>query len=286
MRNLTIKRTKSFVGTIVKVKVYIEDPAANELTINKVPCRKLGTLKNGEEKTFQIGEQGAKVFVIGDRLSKSYCNDMYQLSDGQKDVVLTGKNTFSLLTGHPFRFDDNESPEALENRKKSKRRGCVVMGLALLLGMVLGFISAFYEAPAEPKTFSAQGMSITLTDAFEEFDGEEFTVAYGSEDFVVLGLKEEFSLQEGFADYTLEEYGNLVLENNGMEDFTLDSFEGLTYFEYVSTDPETNDDYYYFSCVYKASDAFWLIHFAALDADADAYLDQMVAAAKSVEFDP
>ena len=50
MRNLTIVRRKSFVACLAKMKVYIEDPASNELVINKIPCRKLGELKNGEEK--------------------------------------------------------------------------------------------------------------------------------------------------------------------------------------------------------------------------------------------
>ncbi|MBP1575986.1 MAG: hypothetical protein J6A68_00485 [Oscillospiraceae bacterium] len=47
MRNLTIKRTKSFVGCLGKMKIYIEDPTSNELLINNTPCRKIGDLKNG-----------------------------------------------------------------------------------------------------------------------------------------------------------------------------------------------------------------------------------------------
>ena len=49
MRNLTIHREKTFVGSLVKLKVYIEDTLVNELEINGIPCRKLGDLKNGEE---------------------------------------------------------------------------------------------------------------------------------------------------------------------------------------------------------------------------------------------
>ena len=60
MRNLTIKRNKTFVACLAKMKVYIEDASANDLTINGIPCRKLGDLKNGEEKNFSIGENAAK----------------------------------------------------------------------------------------------------------------------------------------------------------------------------------------------------------------------------------
>lgn len=283
VRNLIIKRIKSVVACVSKVKVYIEDPAANELMINKVPCRKLGELKNGEEKTFQIGEQGAKIFVIGGKLSKGYCNEMYQLSDGQKDVYLSGKNMFNPLVGNPFRFDENEGVEIIENRKKGTRKGVAILCVSMLVGAVAGvFVGCNQQAQA--KTFSAQGMSITLTDSFREFDAEGFTVGYEAGDVAVIGLKEAFSLMEGFEDYTLEEYGNLVLENNEMDFCELETLEGLTYFEYLYTDPDTNEDYQYFSCVYKASDAFWLIHFVTLEEEVETYAEQVVSWAKSVEF--
>ena len=66
MRNLTIMRAKSVVACAATMKVYIEDPMCDDLTINGLPCRFLGKLKNGEVKTFQIDESAAKVFVIAD----------------------------------------------------------------------------------------------------------------------------------------------------------------------------------------------------------------------------
>ena len=80
MRNLTIKRAKSVVACLAKVKVYIEDSFADDLEINGVRCRKLGDLKNGEEKTIPadsvilsvgytpapIAEKAKHIHVIGD----------------------------------------------------------------------------------------------------------------------------------------------------------------------------------------------------------------------------
>ena len=34
MRTLTVKRKKKFTASLAKMKVYIEDPQANEITIN------------------------------------------------------------------------------------------------------------------------------------------------------------------------------------------------------------------------------------------------------------
>lgn len=122
MRNLIIKRTKSSVGCLMKMKVYIEDPAG-ELTINDTPCRKLGDLKNGEERTFPIGSEAVKVFVISDKLSKDYCNEYYQLPEGQEDISLSGKNKFNPASGNAFRFDNNESEGIATNRKKGTKKG-------------------------------------------------------------------------------------------------------------------------------------------------------------------
>ena len=140
MRNLTIKRKKKFVACLGKLKVYIEDAQTNELIISGVPCRKLGDLKNGEEKTFEIGEDAAKVFVIADTLSKDYCTEFYQLSEGQDDIVLTGENYFNPANGNAFRFDNNNSEEVLAARKKSNKKGATVLIIAIIVGFIIGFI--------------------------------------------------------------------------------------------------------------------------------------------------
>ena len=40
MRTITIKRTKSLIGSISKMKIYIEDQYADEIKINGTPCKK------------------------------------------------------------------------------------------------------------------------------------------------------------------------------------------------------------------------------------------------------
>ena len=67
MRNLTITRRKSFVGCAMKDQIYIRDALAQEIIIDGVPCRKLGDIKNGESKTFQIedGEQQNDTITVG-----------------------------------------------------------------------------------------------------------------------------------------------------------------------------------------------------------------------------
>lgn len=140
MRKLTIKRTKSFVGCLAKMKIYIEDNSSDEIIINDIHCRKLGDLKNGEEKTFEIEEQSAKVFVIADKLSKNYCSEFYELPDGKEDICLSGKNCFNPASGNAFRFDNNNSEAALENRKRGSSKGLVILIVAIIVGAAIGFL--------------------------------------------------------------------------------------------------------------------------------------------------
>lgn len=142
MRTLTIKRTKRFVAFLVKMKIYVEDPTSDEIVINKVPCRKLGTLKNGEEKSFQIDDGAAKVFAIADQLSKDYCNEYYQLPEGTEDIFLSGRNHFNPASGNAFRFDGNDNEEIIANRKKNNVKGVVVLIVSIIVGAILGFLIA------------------------------------------------------------------------------------------------------------------------------------------------
>lgn len=288
MRNLTIKREKSFVGSLAKMKVYIEDPTSNEICINDISCRKIGDLKNGEEKTFQIDEQEVKIYVIADKLSKNYCNEFYQLSAGQEDVFLSGKNKFNPANGNAFRFDNNESEENIANRKRGTRKGLLILIVAAIVGAVVGYSitsNLFSNKTPDPKDFSSNGMTITLTDEFVKTDVENYTVAYDSKNVAVFALKEAFTLAEGFQDYTLEQYGNLVLQNNNLSSSKLQNLEGLTEFEYEFTNPDTKDTYKYFSFVYKSNDAFWLVQFATLTENVDECSSKIIEWAKTISFE-
>lgn len=136
MRNLTVKREKSFVACLITMKVFAEDKEHGETVIDGTPCRRIGELKNGEEKTFPIGEDDVKIFVIADELSKSFCFDCYALPAGSEDVFLSGRNRFSLSSGNSFRFDNNDSAES--RRKKSGHRGTAVMIISVIDGAVCG----------------------------------------------------------------------------------------------------------------------------------------------------
>ncbi len=287
MRNLTIKRIKSGVAALAKMKVYIEDTVSNELYINGVPCRKLGDLKNGEEKTFPIEDHSAKLFVIADKLSKDISNEFYQIPAGTEDITLSGKNKYNPATGNAFRFEGVSNAETKKNRKKNTILGVVILCVAVVVGAAIGFISnsdtIFRKAP-EAKTFSCEGMSITLTDVFSEEEYSGYTACYDSANVAVFTIKESAALLEEYGIVTLDDYSALILETNGVAPYDLKNVEGIPCFEYEFENPETNETYHYVTYMYQAPDAFWIVQFSVLADTYPEYKTVITDWAKSVEF--
>ena len=287
MRKLTVKREKSFVASLARMKVCISDPAG-DIVINDVPCRTLGILKNGEEKTFEIGEEAARVYVIGDKLSRNFCNDYYEIPAGEDDISLSGKNKFNPAAGNAFRFDSNDGAGAVENRKKSVKKGLIVFIVSLLVGFACGFAVTYIirssKKPVE-KAFSSNGITIVLTSEFDEVDVPQMTAAFGSEKVVVYAIRESFELADWLAGLSLAEYGDIVMENNGKPGLTLKTAGGLTYFDYDFNNTSANEEYRYYTFLYKADDAFWIVQFVTRVSDVGEYFDKIITWANSVSFD-
>lgn len=281
MRKLTIKRQKSFVGCLGKMKVYIEDPTSGDLAFGGVAFRKLGTLKNGEEATFEIGNGESRVCVIADKWTKGYCNDFYPLPEGEEDIYLSGKNHYNPVKGNPFYFDGVTDPEMIKNRKKGTMIGIAVFVGALALGVVVGLYSSGLFESNDPKTFTYDDMQITLTEAFDEDFVDGFDVAYVSDHVGCFAFYELIGDFENGNAMTAKDYGESIMEindidlsklqilQNGMPGFTeTDTVDGVLY------------NYYYF--FYKGETAFWMLQFTVESSENAQYEQQIYDWASTV----
>lgn len=287
MRNVIIKRNSAFAGCLVKSKVYIEDLSAKDISINKVPCRKLGTLKSGEEKAFQIDNNSARIYVIADKLSKNYCNDFFTVPEGDQDIYLMGKNTLNPFIGNPFYFDMISGEDVLKNRKKNSKRFLSIyipiLTVLCILGFCLGFFSGYYEDSNAEKTFIAEDMQITLTEEFIEESFSGATACYASYNAAVFVIKEEFSYFENGENTTIEEYAEEFFEYNEL-DSTLQYVNQLPCFEYEVYDPDYDSINYYMAFIYKSDDAFWVVQFAANKNKSEDLKPEFIKWAESVHF--
>lgn len=294
MRRLWIERQEAYAACLAKMKVYIEDHENGDTMINDLPCRKLGDVKNGQQKHFAISEDAAKVFVVADKASRNLYNEFVRIPAGREDVFLSGRNVLEPFAGNPFHFDGTADAEVVENRKQGSRRGARLMLAAVIVGILAGAIGGGMIGtamilgdfqPAQLETYEVQGVRITLPDEFEKQAVAGYTACYSTADTAVFLLREDFSLMEGFADLSLEEYGAMVLSNNGFDQtVTLRQEEGLTVFDYEYTNPDSGDTFFYYTVITKGPDAFWMIQFSAPAKNAQEKIPTFQQWAKAVSF--
>lgn len=130
----------------------------------------------------------------------------------------------------------------------------------------------------EPLIFEKEGIKLTLTDQFTEKESELGFYAYYVSNFCgVVVLKEDFSLEEGLSERSLEEYVRNVITNNG----------------HTALEPQNKDDLWFYvrdtggsrsySYSFKGSDAFWIVQFLCMTSDAPVLEDLFFLWADCVE---
>lgn len=288
MRYLTINREKSFAGKLTRAKVYIHDELAGDTKINGDKCYKLGELKNGEEKTFVIGDEETKIYVIQDKLSKNMCNEVCYIPAGVENIYLMGECKNNPFGGNNFRFHGMTDPRVLANRKKTSKKFGVFLLFCAIIGLVGGFFTTYdppeYAKEGESYAFIDEtGVKMTLTDAFVDTDITGFDFAYSADDVAVLGFEDKFSIFEGFEKYTLKEYGELSIRNNEL-DSEVKKEDGVVYYEYESYIESDATNYIYLASVYKTEDSFWTVTFAVAEEQYEEYKPYFMEWAQSVEF--
>lgn len=140
MRKLTVKRRKSIAACFTKTGVYIEDPLFGNTVISGVKCRRLGELKNGETKTYEIAEGQRRVFVLADSVDPERWNESFTVPAGTEDVTVSGRNGCNPFEGNLFRFDGNGTEEVLHNRRRSSLIWWGVCALTALVGFAIALV--------------------------------------------------------------------------------------------------------------------------------------------------
>ena len=105
MRKLTIKRRKSIVASLMKVKIYIEDNKDYGRIIFGYPCKEVGRVKNNSELVIEIDNNEHRIFADVTLQVTDVYADMIIIPAGEEDVIISGKNVYSPFKGNPFVFD-------------------------------------------------------------------------------------------------------------------------------------------------------------------------------------
>lgn len=157
-----------------------------------------------------------------------------------------------------------------------KKTLLVLFAILLLTGCSLGKTT---------KTYSTNGISVTMDSGFYEKELVSQTVYLESQDAIFTALKEDFESLVGTtitSESTLKEYADVIKTGNNLtEDFI--EKDGILYTTYEKE--VSGKDFFYLVTVYKTNDAFWLINFASNAKDKAKFEPKFIEWAKTITFE-
>ncbi len=278
MRTLTITRKKSGIASLVSMQVFIEDEVNGDMLVNKIPCRKLGSLSNGEQGTFEIDENSRRVFVASNITSKNMYNEEYRIPEGTEDIVLSGKNHYSPGVGNPFYFDNNPDPEVVKKRKKGSRMGVLIFVGAVLLGVLIAVMPSLIRGKAEPKDFTAGDLTVTLTSHFKEGTDDNGELYFYDSKTAVHVFRDELYYS---ADTTLTEYSDFLLAQLEVEKVG-EYIQNDRYLQFEYESREGLSNFVYYTAIFRTDGSFWSVQFVTEDDNIAALREKYKAWADSI----
>lgn len=160
----------------------------------------------------------------------------------------------------------------------------------IIAGAALGLLFGFVVNPAlnspRPKTFSANGISITLNNSFKQENDEAFKFSAYTKNVWVYGVRDNFADYEGIENLSVDEYAKLIADSLSHENKSeIAHDKGLTYMTYDYTNNENGMTFTYFTSFYKMDSAFWIVQFATKKETAEKYRTDIQKWAASVTFE-
>ena len=100
MRTVIIEREKSFVGSAMKVYVYIKS-AVGDVSIAFEKYKLVGVVKNNEKMEFVISNADEVIHICYWK-SETFYPAICNIESGSKDIKITIKPKFNMFKGHPI----------------------------------------------------------------------------------------------------------------------------------------------------------------------------------------
>lgn len=144
--------------------------------------------------------------------------------------------------------------------------------------ILFSFVGCSLLGPKD-KTFSKEGMTITLTNEFTEQEIITQTAYYVSNEAIVTALKEDGTT---LGNRTAADYAKLVCTVNKLTSSEVVAKDGYAEFTYEKE--VSGKSYYYYARCFKNGTDFWLIQFACDKKDKNHYTPIFDKWASSVTF--
>jgi hypothetical protein len=156
----------------------------------------------------------------------------------------------------------------------------------LLILVTFGIAVSFTgcETAAKAKEFTGSGITITLNDDFTAKETVNIPLYLESFDTIFMGFREAMTDTSEIEIYTLIQYTQAVLDNNGHPNATVNTYDGddihYLYAYYSSTIDETS--YGYMLICMAGEDYFYTMHFYCLDKNLENLKEQYIQWASTI----
>ena len=177
----------------------------------------------------------------------------------------------------------DEAPEVGEKKQKpvwkTVLRWLIVCVAAMLIGGVVGYTAmtaVLSGVFAKEKDFSLNGISVTLTEAFEVQPSYTHEAVFKSMNASVYADK--YSNAESLGITTAKQYAEYIMKNNGLSDCSVTDEGDEAHFVY------TSGEYKYYAYTYKVGEDYWLVQFAVSENVTALYSGKIDKWADSVRF--
>ena len=286
MKILTVKRGIDAGPTIKPLAIYCSTPSGEE-EIEGIFCKKVCSLRPGEERTFDVNDSEAELFAVFD-------------ADGNKIVgrysVGNNLNFTKLILKRAPQNEDYEfvfSEQKVRAPRLSRKLVGAICAGALILVILLGLIAYYWGGniywffkgrSKTPMQFETSEISITLTRAFvQDFANKDCHATYYSPDPCWVFIdSDEFEDVPELEDITLSEYCILLMEANGDEHLEPVYLDGMMY--YVDEVIADEEEFIIYTYVYRSDDSFWFVQFGSTVERSEYWEKCYQEWAKSVEF--
>ena len=103
MRKLTVNRKRSFVACACGVYIYVQCKNGQaDLTLDGVPCKNMGKVKNGKSITVDVSTDEFKAFVVYSKTQPQNYHSAFTVPAGESDVTLYTRPYYNPAMGNPF----------------------------------------------------------------------------------------------------------------------------------------------------------------------------------------
>lgn len=156
---------------------------------------------------------------------------------------------------------------------------------SLLLVSMLTMLLVIAGCDANPKNFTCKGLTITLTDDFQEKKMNGFDAYYSSEYVIFSAVEEtdEVLQNAGYEITNLEGYCSEILSQNNVSSNEL--IKRGDYYYFTNSAVKSGAKYTYVHCMFEGRNSYWICEFVCKAKDYNEYKKDILEWADSIVID-